>query len=371
MIILISVSGLLIRASGSGFQSSDFESFLNPWAREMSEMTVQEALSTQVGDYNVLYQELILLMTRLPLIGGHVILRYKVLSCLFDYVLAYASAAIVCEITGRKASFAPAYALALILPSVFMNSSVWAQADAIYTLFGMLGVLFLLRKKYVQAFLFLGVSFAFKLQAVFFVPVFLYVCVREQISFVNFLWVPAVMYAVAVPAFLAGRPLSAPLAIYLNQTSEYPSLSCNAPNFWGPFNLMEGGYSTFYKSALFLCTAVLLTGFYVLISSRKNGRQFVIDTGTFFAWTCFMFLPCMHERYQYPAEVMLVISAAASGRRSTAAAAFLAELCIVIIYVQYFAGVTIPQTELTVLSAVNLSAYAVFAVSLFADREGS
>ena len=170
---------------------------------------------------------------------------------------------------------------------------------------------------------------------------------RERVSVINFLWVPAVMYAVSIPAFLAGRPITAPFSIYFNQTSEYQTLSSNAANFWGPFNLIEDGYATFFKCALFLCASVLTAGFYIVMSHRQTEKLCDFDLGIFFAWTCFMFLPCMHERYQYPVEVMLVISAISSGRRSTACVAFLAELCVLLIYVQYFGGVRVSQLVLS------------------------
>ena len=75
--LIASLTAVYARVSGFGFQSVDFDSFLNPWYWTMHDMSIHDALATQVGDYNVLYQELILILTRIPVLAS--LTKYKIL----------------------------------------------------------------------------------------------------------------------------------------------------------------------------------------------------------------------------------------------------------------------------------------------------
>lgn len=305
----------------------------------------------------------------MPFFKGHFMLKYKMLSVIFDYFLAFAASKTVCQVSGNRDMFLPSYVLVIFLPTVFINSSVWAQADSIFTSFGVLAVYYLLRKDYTKAFIFLGISFSFKLQAVFLFPFFAVCCLLFKISFLNFLWVPLVLYCVSIPAFFAGRPLTAPVSIYLNQTIEYKTISSNAANFWALFKHFEDAYTTFNKSAICLTVAVLLFGFYVIIRHKKTSdNDSLLRCCIFSCWTCFMFLPCMHDRYQYLSEIFLVILALTSKSKKDILIIFLAQLSSLLLYLDYLSGVGLSKEIFMILVLCNIVAYFLFAVILGIDN---
>ena len=94
-IVFVSLLGVIIRYPLRKILSSDAMGYLLPWHQEILENGRIHALSQQVGDYNLLYQFLISLMTYIPI---NPLYQYKILSSFFDYVLAIASALLVYEI---------------------------------------------------------------------------------------------------------------------------------------------------------------------------------------------------------------------------------------------------------------------------------
>ena len=80
---------------------------------------------------------------------------------------------------------------------------------------------------------FLGVSFAFKLQAVFVLPLFLFVYFMERkFSAARFLLVPCTMVILSSPIVLWGRSLTEVVKIYFSQTGTYQAMSMNYPSPW-------------------------------------------------------------------------------------------------------------------------------------------
>ena len=64
-----------------------------------------------------------------------------------------------------------------------MNGAMWAQCDMMYVTFLLLCALFFYKEKYVASFLWLGVAFSLKLQAVFLCPALLILYVVRKRSF--------------------------------------------------------------------------------------------------------------------------------------------------------------------------------------------
>lgn len=169
---MINFFGILIRCSGFSFLSGDMQEFLLPWFNSMENVCVGgvAALEYQIGDYNVLYQIIIALITY---IDCNPIFMYKCISILFDYTLAASTAWFVLKITNNKIfeiQFNIIYGAVLFLPTVLLNPSCWGQCDSIYTTFLILTLFFIYDEKYVRAFIMLGLGFAFKLQMIFIVP---------------------------------------------------------------------------------------------------------------------------------------------------------------------------------------------------------
>lgn len=317
MFLIISALGLTIRLKLIAFQSYDFIHFLSPWYDQIKSLGGLKALKFQVGNYGITYQFLIALFTYLP---GKSIFWYKVLSIFFDYVLAITGAEIYKKISGVKENFRPliVYAIILFTPVVILNSSVWGQCDSIYVSFICLSLLSMLHNKNRLSFVFLGIAFAFKLQAVFVLPVYLLVYLKNRnFSILNFLWSLVSFYCCNLPGALMRHSLTAPFKPFVEQAATYQSIiNLHYPNLSGLIhnNLpVNRSLSNILCSFLMLLTmGIIIIGAFYLISrdTSKFSSQELILFSIWIIWTCVIFLPAMHERYGYAAEVLLIIVSA-------------------------------------------------------------
>ncbi|MBQ7896751.1 MAG: hypothetical protein IJ364_09400, partial [Oscillospiraceae bacterium] len=143
-----------IRISLFPMLSLDMTVSLIPWYEEIA----VNGLYQQVGNYNLVYQLLIWAMTLLPIPAPW---SYKILSCVFDYLLAFSCALLVNELDKNNRPWGGiwTYTAVLICPVVFLNSAAWGQCDAIFSSFAILGLYFLLKEHYNRALLCLGLSF--------------------------------------------------------------------------------------------------------------------------------------------------------------------------------------------------------------------
>lgn len=182
----ITIIAIYIRFCLIDYASGDMNSFLMPWATDMKGNGGLKALVNYPGDYGAPYMTLLVLVTSLPIRQMYAI---KGLSFVFDFLMAIGAALLVRELVPRhkNAYGIAAYAITLFVPSVILNSAAWGQCDAIYAAPILFALYFLVKKKYVRSFVSLGIAFAFKLQAVFILPLFIiyYIC-EEKYSILYF-----------------------------------------------------------------------------------------------------------------------------------------------------------------------------------------
>ncbi len=310
-VAVITLLSMLIRFSLRNIVSGDAASFLLPWYDEIRSGGGMKMLGRQVGNYNMLYQTLIAVFTYLPV---NPLSAYKILSVIFDYCLAFVMGSLVYRYSdgNRKWKGIFAYAAVIASPIVIMNSSAWAQCDSIYVCFAMLALTMLCREKYVPAFLFLGVSFSFKLQAVFILPLFLFVWFwRKRFSVLHFLIIPVVMCVLNLAGVIMGRSFLDIFGIYFDQAADgYSSMALNYPSVWlfftvsestDNYDLLEGAGIWFTVVVLFILMMVFL-----LKKIEWTPRNLVYIT-FLLSYTCVLFLPAMHERYGYLYEVLAIV----------------------------------------------------------------
>jgi Gpi18-like mannosyltransferase len=300
------VAAIVARVAMFGHESSDYQFFIKDWYDFISTHGGFGALKYDFSDYNVPYLYLITLLTYLPIPA---LVGVKIISVMFDLVLAYFTYRIVAlRHTGRRLP-ALAALIVLFLPTVATNSGLWGLADSLYAAFGLGGVYFLLRRRPWLAGVFFGLSLAFKLQAVFLFPLLLVLVLKKWIPWRALLAVPGVVLLLDVPALLAGAPLGQLLSVYAEQTNSYPALSLNAPSIYQflPASadaavLRPIGVAVTGLVILGLCLGVLLSR--VRLTTTK-----VVLMGATSAVLVPFLLPSMHERYFYLAEVLTVVAA--------------------------------------------------------------
>lgn len=310
LFLVITCFAILARLDGLDFVSGDMQEYLLPWAEQFRAQSGFTAMRSQIGDYNILYQTIIILLTRLP---GNMVHLYKYVSILFDFFLALACASML-QKEQREPLFGPifniTYAIVLLLPTVVLNSAVWGQCDSMYAFLCILALSTLYGRRYVASFIVLGLAFALKLQTVFILPVYLYIYIcRKDFSLLHFLITLLTLWATGIPAYLQGRSLTTVLDIYLLQMHEYTGMVMNTPSVW---NLFHPSYESMHTFAVVLTALLLGLFLYHFLSHgliiREDLESFLI-VAAWSAWTCFFILPSMHERYSYLSDLLLVLLA--------------------------------------------------------------
>lgn len=354
---LIVVASIVIRYLAMPFISDDMSTYLLGWFMQMQQLGGLHGLNVQVGNYSVLYQTFIAVITYIPV---DPLISIKVFSCFFDYVLAFAVFFIMYEKNDKKSLFPSVLAFAIILlsPVVFMNSSLWGQCDSIYTSLIMLSLYFFKKEKYVWVFLFFGLAFSFKMQAIFYLPFYLFAYLRtKKYSILHFLIVPATMIFVCIPAYIMGRGFKGFISPYYYQTDSLNKMSFSYPSFWSILSDLpksEAAYCETFKNPAIILTFVILATLMIVLCIKKCEltKESFLYIAFILAFTCTEFLPSMHERYAFPIEILAIIIA--FKQRKTIPLAIWLTVSSCITYGSYLFG---NNMNLALLGIANLVTY--------------
>ncbi len=311
IVFFVAITGLalLVRISGFEFLSQDMKGYLVKWFDKVQKLGGIKSLGTRVGEYNVIYQFFISLMTYINMKS---IYLYKILSLIFDYLLAFYVALFVSDVKGKKifsSVFNIAYTVVLFLPTVFLNSSFWGQCDAIYSAFLAMLIYYLYKEKYTRAFVFFGLALGFKLQAIFVLPFLIaYYFYKKRFSIFNFLISFGVFYAINSIGIFFGRDFLEPIKVYTDQVKIYEKMWLNFPSFW---QLVGKDYDWLHTASVFVTAAVLGILLLIVMSGYKKieDAESFLCVFSLFLWTALLFLPAMHERYSYFLDIVFIILA--------------------------------------------------------------
>ena len=304
---------VLIRIALRDGTNGDLSTKLVPWYEEIKSAGGLRALDHQVGDYNMFYQFILALLTYLPMKPAYAI---KLSSCLFDYLLAAGIGKLTFELAGQKKHAQIAFFIVLFSPLVLLNSAWWAQCDAMYVSLCIWALVLFLKEKYLPAFAVYGFAYAFKLQAIFLLPLFLFLWVyQKRYSIINFLLIPIMMMLSALPCVFAGRgkkSIFQVISFYLFEAGIWQKMYLNYPSFWclmGSHNTEE--YFQVASHAAVLLTVVVLAA---LMLFWKVRNVTVTPRATLYmafllSYTCVLFLPAMHERYAFLPELLGIVIA--------------------------------------------------------------
>ncbi len=297
---------LLLRIYCFPRETSDFTDFLKPWTEWYRSHGGLKALGQNVGNYNIPYLFLLALFSCWDVPELYLI---KLVSVSFDVLLAFTVCRIVLLLTGSSRRSAVGFALTLAVPTVFINGSVWGQCDSIYVSLALLGLYLCLTEKPAAGMVALGVSFAFKLQAVFLIPVFLACLLSRRLKLLHLPLFPASYLLAVSPGLLAGKSLKDVLLFYLNTAGTAgDALNYNSPSvfslrvFWypqEPERLARLGI---------LCAAALcvLLALLLLLRRKQIDDRSILCAAILFCCGIPLLLPHMHDRYFYFCDVLAV-----------------------------------------------------------------
>ncbi len=284
------------------FRSGDYNGCLSKWVEQMRPLSLTEAMQARIGDYNMPYLYILFLISRFPVSD---LLAIKFVSCLFDILLAFGLMELVALKVPRFEVRLAAYGAALACPTVFLNSACWGQCDAAYGALCLWMLYCVLRGKGRGAVICWTLAFAFKLQAVFALPLLVIGLFIRRVRLRELLWLPAAYLVTLLPALLCGRSFPACVDIYFKQVAEYqtPKIFHNVSSLW----CLTGEnvpLKPFTLAGVFLAGGAVLLFLYFCFLRRVGFQEEQLIQAFFLCVLLIPFLlPEMHERYFYLADI--------------------------------------------------------------------
>lgn len=294
------------------YQTDDYRDFLAVWVDFFRANGGLAALGQPVGNYNVPYLFFLALFSKSSIPDLYLI---KLLSIFFDVVLAWALMQLVGLFSRAPVRKLAAFFLALFWPTVVLNGAVWGQCDSIYVSLAVLSVWLVLADRPALGVACIAASFAFKLQAVFVLPVFLLFWLARRVKLRHALLFPAVCIAMVLPAVAAGRPLWDALTAAFQQTGSIgDGLNYNSPSLFAlPLRFNDpqlAGRLGILAAAL----VIVLLGLLFWRRSRNASDRALLLAAALLAAAIPFFLPHMHERYFFAADLFTLALACADFR---------------------------------------------------------
>ncbi|WP_206793157.1 hypothetical protein [Amycolatopsis sp. MtRt-6] len=305
--VLLVLLAFGVRLSLFRYQTADYTAFYRRWYDFVVSQGGIGALKYEFSDLNAPYRYFMVLLPHLPVPSP--LAGIKAFSVFFDMVIAFFVFRIVALKHPSRWIAAAAAFTAFMLPTVVINSAMWAQGDAIYTAFSLGAVYFLLRKRPWWACVFFGLALSFKLQAIFLFPLLLVMVLLGRVPWRALVAIPVVYLLLDVPALLAGASPSKLLTVYFSQTGIYPQLTLSAPNIWQFFR-GEHGMEAMKTPAVLLTALLVFTLCLLVVLSRVELTDTrILLIGAISAVLVPFVLPSMHERYFYLADVLTLVLA--------------------------------------------------------------
>lgn len=195
----------------------------------------------------------------------------------------------------------------LLLPTVVLNGALWGQCDSIYAAFAILSVYLALEDRPAMSMVCIAVSFAFKLQAVFVMPLFLILLITRRVRLWHFLLFPVTYLILCLPAIFAGRPILDTVLLYFNQAGSVgDGLNYNSPSVYA-FRIFGDASNASLASALGIAAAALLilgTAFWFFRKGGRGSDHAVLAAAALFSVGIPFLLPHMHDRYFFIADII-------------------------------------------------------------------
>lgn len=300
-------------------QTLDYQNFLMHWVQFFRDNGGFSALCQPVGNYNVPYLYLLALISYLPVSDLYLI---KLASIMFDVLLAWGGWRLAKQVGGDSGGPA-AFSVLLLLPTVVLNGSCWGQCDAIWAALCVHALADALDRHPLRSVSLMGLAFAFKLQAIFILPLWGALWLCGKVKFRHLWAFPGVFALTMVPALLAGKPVADILGVYVGQTTDsvsWQTLNYNSPSVVTlfPVGHQPGPWGPAVGIGLAFLLVLVVLGLLIWKRKAADSTAFILG-GIVLSLGVPFFLPYMHERYFYLGGVLLAVWACTHRRAAVPA----------------------------------------------------
>jgi Gpi18-like mannosyltransferase len=296
----------LVWLSVLDFETDDYTRYLAPWYDAFVGQGRWKGLAGSFSNYYVPYLCLISISTFLP---WPKLYSIKAISIVFDYAAAWFVYRLVKRVyPGRSLCYVAAI-ITLFLPTVLFNGALWGQCDIIYTTALLAVLLAVLQHKHRTALVAYGLALASKPQAIYFAPFLAGLFLGRQLPWRQW-WIPMAVYAACgLPAILAGRDARPVLMHWFLQRGQLgiPILTLGAPNVFQWFS--NDQFEVFRRLGIMLgaVASAFIAWTTAHIRSTLNRERLLVTSALLSSLLLPFFLPGMHERYFFAADVLSVI----------------------------------------------------------------
>lgn len=302
---LLLAGAFILRAACFSYETLDYQNFLRVWVDYFRQHGGFAALKHPIGNYNIPYLYFLALFSYSDIYDLYLI---KLLSVFFDVVLAYAAMQLAGKCTESIPRRLGCFFTVLFLPTVVLNGALWGQCDSSYTALAVLGIYLALDDRPVAAMVSMALSFGFKLQTVFVMPVYVALWMNGKFKWKHFLFFPLTYILLILPAVLLGRPFMDTLTLYFSQTGSIGSgLNYNSPSVFAIFTHVQDEAAA--STAAIVAAAVYMTVLLVFAWFRRGklDNRSAVALSLLLAVGIPFLLPHMHDRYFFAADVLSVV----------------------------------------------------------------
>ena len=300
-------AAVAVRLPLLGRESVDIPATFGPWIDFMLANGPARSFAYDFYNYNPPYPYL---LSAAVALAGHApaLLLIKAIPVAFDFAAAYFVYKCVALKYGESNRVPILAAVATLLaPTVVMNAAWWGQSDSIYTTCLLASLYFVLAGRQMPAFAAFGAAFAVKAQGAFLAPLFFWLAARRVVDLRYSVFAAFAVFAALVPAWAAGRPLTDLLFVYFRQAGYTDELSNHAPN---PYEWIPNEYFHWWPVGLAVTAALVL----VVRQFAKRGsaaltRETIVHLALFSTVLAPFFLPKMHDRFFFAADVLAIVFA--------------------------------------------------------------
>ncbi len=305
------------------YETLDYQDWIKNWIQSLRDAGPWHGLGQEIWscNYNVPYLYFLAVFAKSEIYD---LLLVKLLSILFDVLMAWVVMKLVGLFSQSPARRLTAFLGVLWLPTVYLNGALWGQCDVIYAFFAVLSVYLALSDRPGWSVAAIAVSVSFKLQGIFLLPFWMVLLIAKRVKFWQFFLFPLTYVATILPAVFAGRNFLELLTLYFRNTGSIgDGLNYNSSSVYALLNFdalpAQAGERIGIVLAFFLCISVFVG---MLMRKDDIDNRVLLGVAVLFALGIPFLLPHMHDRYFFIADILTFALAVVSPKTA------LAPLCV-------------------------------------------